>query len=154
MISCQADPIHPREQCLSRESCHLSVLRGHRLPHVTVFYWWPVPPGAEFCSLKETWESPESQKQHTSRSLLRLCRLWWKLSPEERIQMLNPEVLTDLVWGGVRRPLSQGILLQTMYLYTSPSFPSEKFREWEFSDPVSRFQSHLTLCIFYWWHIF
>ena len=43
--------------------------------------------------------------------------------------MLTPEVLTDLVWGGVRRPLSQGILLQTMYLYTSPSFLSEKFRE-------------------------
>ena len=43
--------------------------------------------------------------------------------------MLTPEVLTDSVWDGVRRPHSQEILMQMMYLYTSPSLLSEKFRE-------------------------
>lgn len=37
--------------------------------------------------------------------------------------MLTPEVLTDLVWGGVRRPLSQGILMQTMYRTLLPPSP-------------------------------
>ena len=86
------------ESSLSQEEVvvTLSVLGGRCLPRVTVLYWWPVPPGAELRSLKETWPSPESQNQHTSRSRLRLCRLWWKLPPEEHIQMLTPEVLTDL----------------------------------------------------------
>lgn len=35
--------------------------------------------------------------------------------------MLTPEVLTDLVWGGVRRRLSQGILMQTYRTFLPPS---------------------------------